>query len=114
MTRNRKNAAVKAARTRALNRARLDQYLTIDKPARTRIDKLLNYLLKAIPVTVRLAPLQDSAMRLRGGVTYGRLVAVDGMTVTVLPEGYKHAREYHYGFWEPLLPNISKEKLLRG
>ena len=100
----RKRAARKAAQTRAINRAGWKQYCEVDKPARQRLDTLLNYFLKTTPTTVRLAPLGDTDMRLKHGVIYGRLLAVDGMTVTVQPEGYKRPRGYHYRFWEPLLP----------
>ena len=100
----RKRTARKAAQTRARNLAMRKQYYEVDKPARTRLDTLLNHLLKTNPISVRLAPLQDTEMRLKGGVIYGRLLAVDGMTVIVQPEGYKKALGFHYGFWEPLLP----------
>jgi hypothetical protein len=94
----------KAVQTRAANRASWKHYFKIDKPARQRLDTLLNYFLKKTSVSVRLNPLQDTELRLKCGVTYGRLIAVQGMTVIVQPEGYKHPRGYHYGFWEPLLP----------
>ena len=109
MMTKRQKAARKAARTRAINSAGWKRYLEIDKPARQRLDNLLNSFLKTTPVSVRLNPLQDSVLSLKSGVTYGRLIAVDGMTVIVQPEGYKHPRGYHFGFWEPLLPRSPGE-----
>jgi hypothetical protein len=100
----RQKAARKAARTRAINRAGWKRYNEVDRPARRRLDNLLNHFLKTTPVSVRLAPLDDTGLRLKGGTIYGRLLSVDGMTVTVLPEGYKRPRGYHFQFWEPLLP----------
>jgi hypothetical protein len=104
MMTNQQKSARKAARTRAENRARWKQYYEVDGPARKRLDNLLNYFLKQSGALVRLAPLQKSSLHLKHGVIYGRLISVCGMSVIVQPEGYKHPRRYHYGFWEPLLP----------
>jgi hypothetical protein len=93
----------KAVRTRAANRAAWKRYFEVDAPARKRLDNLLNYFLRKFPVSVRFNP-RDSGLRLRHGVTQGRLIAVDGMSVIVQPEGYKRPRGYHFGFWEVLLP----------
>lgn len=104
MMTQRQKTARKAARTRAANRASWKRYFEIDKPARRRLDNLLNYFLKTNPVSVRFSPLEETGLRLKNGVMYGRLLSVDGMSVIVQPDGYKRPRGYHYQFWEPLLP----------
>jgi len=102
-SKERKRRAIrKAVATRAANLASRKQYLEVDRPARRRLDNLLNHFLRANSVSVRFTP-RNSGFRLKGGVVYGTLLSVDGMSVIVLPEGYKRAHEYHYGFWEPLL-----------
>lgn len=103
MMTKRQKAARKAARTRAINRAAWKRYHEVDRPARKRLDNLLNSFLKATPVSVRFTP-EETGLRLKRGVAYGRLIAVDGMSVIVQPEGYKRPRGYHFRFWEPLLP----------
>jgi len=94
--------AKKAARTRAENRAAWKRYNEVERPARKRLDNLLNYFLQKTPISARFIP-GDTGLRLKAGVQYGRLIAVDGMTVIVQPEGYKRPRGYHYRFWEPVL-----------
>ena len=103
MLTKRQKAARKAARTRAINQAGWKRYNEVDRPARRRLDNLLNHFLKGMPVSVRLVP-EDTGFRLKKGVVYGTLISVDGMSVIVRPEGYKRPRGYHFRFWKPLLP----------
>jgi hypothetical protein len=93
----------KAVRTRAANRAAWKRYVEVDAPSRKGLDALLNHFLRGTTVSVRFNP-RDSGLRLKHGTTYGKLIAVDGMSVIVQPEGYKRPRGYHFGFWEVILP----------
>lgn len=105
----RKRRAIrKAVRTRAANRAAWKRYYEVDAPANRRIENLVNYLLKTRngPISVRWNPVQETGKRLKHGVVYGELLAVQhgGKNWIVKPEGYKRAQRWHAGFWEPLLP----------
>lgn len=101
-----KRAARKAAQTKADNRASLKRWREVDEPTNRRINGLLNYLLKTVPISVSWNPLQDTGLRLKKGAQYGKLLSVcnGGKSWIVLPEGYKQPKRYHAGFWEVLLP----------
>ena len=88
----------RAAKTRAMTRANLRLYEEVSKPAHEKVEKVLNKLLLSNTVKVKFS----GACPLRNGVTTGRLISIGfgGLRLTVLPDGYKHARPYAASFWE--------------
>jgi len=88
----------RAAKTRAMNEANKRLYYEVSKPAHEKVEKVLNKLLRSNKVTVKFV----GPWPLRKGVTTGRLLSISfgGLSMVVLPDGYKHARQYAASFWE--------------
>jgi hypothetical protein len=88
----------RAAKTRAFNRAGVRLYLETSKPAHEKVEKILNRLLLREDIRLRFV----GPMRLKGGVTGGRLMAVDfgGLGFSVHIDGYKTVKHYASSFWE--------------
>jgi hypothetical protein len=84
----------------------LKRWREIDEPANRRMDVLLNYLLKQIPISLHWNPLVDTGRKLKHGAEYGELVAIlhGGRILRVLPEGYKKPLDFHPAYWEVLIP----------
>lgn len=102
----RQKAAKKAAKTRAANRYMMERWRKIEEPANRRMDFLLNLLLAQshTGIALRWNPLTDTGHKLKHGVQYGKLVGFKngGRIITVLPDGYKQAKDWHPAFWEVL------------
>lgn len=88
----------RAARTRAANSESKRLYYEVSKPAHEKVEKVLNKLLLTNKVKVKFS----GTWPLKKGVTTGRLISIafGGLSLTVLPDGYKHARTYAASFWE--------------
>lgn len=88
----------RAAKTRAFNQEGKRLYYEVSKPAHEKVEKVLNTLLRSHKVTMKFV----GPWPLKKGVTTGRLISIafGGLSVTVLPTGYKHARSYAASFWE--------------
>jgi len=88
----------RAAKTRATNREYKRFYEEVSKPAHEKIEKVLNRLLQTHWVALKFV----GPWRLKNGAMTGRLVSIGfgGLRLTVLPDGYKHARQYAASFWE--------------
>lgn len=101
----RRRAARKGVATRAANRSWREHWDNVLEPSEQRMDGLFNHLLAACGTfSVRLNPLGGQQMRLKGGVTEGKLIKVKngGRTISVRPDGYKKAMDFHPSFWEPM------------
>lgn len=98
----RQKAARKGVRTRMANRAAWKRWEEIDKPARLQEVAVLNALILAsiVPVRVEFMPL-DGGPKLKKGTGYGTLLNVLGTGISwrVLPDGYVNPREWHARFW---------------
>jgi hypothetical protein len=88
----------RAAKTRAFNRDSKRLYEEWTKPAHEKVEKVLNRLLQTNKVTLRFV----GNWPLKKGVTRGRLLSIEfgGLSLNVLPNGYKHPRRYAASFWE--------------
>lgn len=88
----------RGAKTRAMNRAGKKMYEEISKPAHEKVEKILNHLLSHEDIRLRFT----GQWRLKGGVTGGRLMAIDfgGLGFTVHIDGYKTLKHYSSSFWE--------------
>lgn len=88
----------RAAKTRAFNQEGKRLYYEVSKPAHEKVEKVLNKLLQYKKVMMKFV----GPWTLRNGVTTGRLISIafGGLSMTVLPDGYKHARSYATSFWE--------------
>jgi hypothetical protein len=88
----------RAAKTRAMNKANARLYYEVSKPAHEKVEKVLNKLLRSQKVMMKFV----GKYPLKKGVTTGRLISIafGGLSMTVLPAGYKHARTYAASFWE--------------
>jgi len=88
----------RAAKTRAFNREGKRLYEEVSKPAHEKVEKILNKLLRSHKVTMKFV----GNFPLKKGVTTGILISIGfgGLRLTVLPDGYKHARHYAAAFWE--------------
>ena len=66
---------------------------------------MLNKLLLTNKVKVKFS----GTWPLKKGVTTGRLISIafGGLSLTVLPDGYKHARTYAASFWEVSVMSLS-------
>ena len=103
----RSRAARKAARTRADNSAMLRRWREVYEPSSRRMTTLLNCLLRdSGTVSLRFNPLCDKRSKLKNGAEYGTLIKFlnGGRILRVLPDGYKHPKDYHPAYWEPLVP----------
>jgi hypothetical protein len=88
----------RAAKTRAFNQAGKRLYEEVSKPAHEKVEKILNRLLLREDIRLRFV----GPMRLKGGVTGARLIAIDfgGLGFTVHIDGYKTVKHYSSQFWE--------------
>jgi hypothetical protein len=88
----------RGAKTRAQNLANERLYYEVSKPAHEKVEKVLNRLLRNNRVMMKSV----GPWRLKNGVTTGQLISIGfgGLRVCILPDGYKHSRQYAASFWE--------------
>ena len=88
----------RAAKTRAFNRAGQKMYEEVTKVAHQKVEMVLNHLLLSHDIRLSFV----GPMRLKRGVTEGRLMAIafGGLSFLVHIDGYKTVMRYSSRFWE--------------
>jgi hypothetical protein len=102
----RQKAARKAARTRALNKAREKQWFEVELPLKLAVVALANKEIgRQNGVAVRFVE-REGGIRLHRGDGTGRLLKIlgTGLAWRVWAKGYANPIDYYAGFWEVIKP----------